>query len=151
MGQKLHDTFRVCMGTETHIVDLHLDVHDFIVNGYLFLTRKNPVSDCARHAITRNDDGVFLGSGPLFECLQTKTTVKHTRGCEENHGLVCFELTLIVLAHVREIEHVLFNESFLYLFVCPVDKQFVVEICFFCETTRKINRVLEARTAPVRL
>lgn len=128
MAEQLHDSFRICMGRETHIVDLHLDMNHFIIDGDFLLTAKDFVADGARHAVAWDDHGVFLTASPLFKCLQTKATMKHTWRGKEDHGSVRFKRALIELAYVRKVEHILLNESLFDFLICPIDEQLVVEV-----------------------
>ena len=75
MTQKFHDAFGVSVGRETHIVDLHLDVHDFVINRDFLLSAEDLVANCARHAIAWDDYRVLLVSRPFFEGLQAESTV----------------------------------------------------------------------------
>ena len=52
---------------------------------------------------------------------------------------------------MAEVEHILFDESFLDLLVCPVDEKFIVKIGLLCETSRKEDGVLEVGAVPVSL
>jgi len=126
--EQLHDALRICMRTEAHVVDLHLDVHDFIINRDLLLAAEDFVTDSAWHAVAWDDNRVFLKRSPFFKCLQAQAAMEHTRGCEEDHRFVYLEHGLVELADVAEVEHVLFNESLLDFFVGPVDEELVVEV-----------------------
>ena len=75
MAQKFHDAFGVRVGREAHIVDLHLDVYDLVINRDFLLSAEDFVANCARHAIARNDHRVLLVSRPFFEGLQAQATM----------------------------------------------------------------------------
>jgi hypothetical protein len=75
--------------------------------------------------------------------------MKHAWGGKEYHWLVSLNRFRFKLLYMTEIKHVLLNESIFNFFVCPVYKQFIVEICFFCKATTKKDWVLEICTIPV--
>jgi hypothetical protein len=52
---------------------------------------------------------------------------------------------------MAKIKHVPFDECFLYFFVCPVDKELVVEISLFSQSTTEVDRVLKTSSIPVGL
>lgn len=52
---------------------------------------------------------------------------------------------------MAEIKHVALYECFLYFFVCPIDKELIVEICLFSQSTTEVDRVLETSSIPVGL
>ena len=52
---------------------------------------------------------------------------------------------------MAEIKHVPFDECFLYFFVCPVDKELVIEISLFSQSTTEVDRVLKTSSIPVGL
>lgn len=58
------------MGTEAHVINLHLNVDNFVVNRDLLLAVQNFVANGSRHAVTWDDHRVFLVWGPLFESLE---------------------------------------------------------------------------------
>ena len=88
MTEKLHDAFRVSMGGKAHVVHLHLDMDNFIIDCNFLLATEDLVSNSSWHAVTWNDDCVLFVTRPLFECLQTQASVKHTWRGEEHHWSV---------------------------------------------------------------
>jgi len=151
VGEQFHDAFRVRVGAETHVVDLHLDVHYLVIDRDFFFPAENLIADSARHAVPRDDDRVFLKWRPLLECLEGQAAVEHAWGRKENHWLVNLELRLVKLSDMSEIEHVLFDESFLDLLVRPVDEQLVIEVSLLGEPATEVDRVVKSCTVPVSL
>ena len=69
VAKQLHDTFRVGVRGETHVIYLHLYVDDFVIDRYFFFARKDLVAHSAGHAIARNDHRILLVACPLLEGL----------------------------------------------------------------------------------
>jgi hypothetical protein len=67
--------------------------------------------------------------------------MQHTWGSKEHHRLVCLQGALVVRAHMREVEHILLDEGLLNLLISPVYEKFVVKICLFSKSARKIDWV----------
>jgi len=50
---------------------------------------------------------------------------------------------------MAEIKHIALDKCFLNLFVRPVDKKLVVEICLFGQSSTEVDRILETSSVPV--
>jgi hypothetical protein len=135
MGEELHDAFRVGVSTETHVVDLHLHVDYFVVDSDFLLSAQDFVANGTRHAITRDNDCIFLISSPVFKGLKTESSMKHARSSKKDHRLLTLQTALFKLPHMAEIEHVLFDEGFLDLLIRPINEQFVVEVSLLSKST----------------
>ena len=151
MSQEFHYTFRISMGTETHVEYLHVHRDIFSIDLNKFLPREYLVPYSSRHAVARDNYGIFRIWRPLFESLKRQPAMKHTRGGEEHHGLIGFDRLSLKFMHVLKVEHVLLNESPLDLFICPIDKQLVVEVSFRRQPSAEKYGVLQICPMPVSL
>lgn len=149
MRKQLHNSFRVSVSTEGHIVHLHFHVYNFVIDGNFLFSRQNSVSDSSRHAVPWNNDRILFISSPFLKCLQAKSSMKHTRSSKEHHRLISFKRTLVVTSNMRKVKHVFLNKGLLNLFVSPVNEQLIVKISFLCQSSREIDWVLQASTSPV--
>ncbi len=122
MSEQLHNTLRVSMGRETHIVDAHLDFDVLAIQVDLLLAREHAVANSAWHAVARDDHSVLLVTCPLFENLEGEAAMEHAWSGEEHHRVVGFNKRVVELRDVLEVEHVLFDECLFDLFISPVNE-----------------------------
>lgn len=123
------------MGAEGHVIDLHFYVHYLVVDRDLLLSGQNSIAHSSWHAVSRNNNSIFLVSSPLFESLETESSMEHAWSSEEDHWLISFERALVVGAHMGEVEHILLDKSLLNFLISPVDEQLVVKIGFLSQAT----------------
>lgn len=111
------------------------------------------MSDASRRSVAWNDDSVAFIAAPLFKNRKGRAGVHHTRGCEQNHRSGRVDHVPFKILYVFELEHILAfgHKRLLDFLIRPVGEELVIEIGSLCESSRKVNRVLDAGPAPVRL